>query len=133
MGLDNEDLGAGKVFTKFFPDSKHPGRLERLARSRRRGCLREKSFSRLAQPVTALSTAPGATSLYVVGLDKRGTWGRKSVHEFFPDSKHPGDWNDWLVLEDRDVSVRRVFPVGATNPCSEHRAWCDEPVCCGLG
>jgi hypothetical protein len=68
---------------------------------------------RVGALVTALSGAPGAASLFLVGLDNEGLGGGKVFTKFFPDPTRPGQWSDWLALEDRDPSARRVFPVGA--------------------
>ena len=113
VGLDNEGLGGGKVFTKFFPDPKHPGQWSDWLALEDRDPSVRRVFP-VGATVAALSTAPHATSLYVVGLDNEGLGGGKLFTKFFPDPKHPGQWSDWLALEDRDPSVRRVFPVGAT-------------------
>jgi hypothetical protein len=56
-------------------------------------------------PVTALSPAPGPTSLYVIGLDNEGL-GRGKVHtKFFPDQAHGGQWSDWFPLGDNIVAT----------------------------
>jgi Domain of unknown function (DUF1929) len=41
--------------------------------------------------VTAISTRPGATSLYVVGLDE-GKGGGRVWSKFFPDPDNPNQW-----------------------------------------
>ena len=112
IGLDNEGLGGGKVYTKFFPDAAHPGDWSDWLELRDRDPSVRRVFP-VGAPVTAVSSAPGATSLYVIGLDNEGLGGGKVYTKFFPDAAHPGDWSDWLELRDRDPSVRRVFPVGA--------------------
>ena len=40
-----------------------------------------------------MSTGPGATSLYVTGLDGR-VWSK-----FFPDPARPGNWSPWFPLD----------------------------------
>jgi Tol biopolymer transport system component len=52
--------------------------------------------------VTALSTRPTESSLYVVGLDDQ-VWTR-----YFPNSSHLDKWSDWLPLGPN------VFPKGAS-------------------
>jgi hypothetical protein len=112
VGLDNEGLGGGKVYTKFFPDGAHAGDWSDWLELHDRDASVRRVFP-VGAPVAAVSAAPGATSLYVVGLDNEGLGGGKIYSKFFPDGAHPGDWSDWLELRDRDPSVRRVFPVGA--------------------
>jgi hypothetical protein len=50
--------------------------------------------------VTALSTVPGGTSLYVVGLD------RKVWTNFFPAADGSFRWNGWFALGDRQFPER---------------------------
>jgi hypothetical protein len=50
----------------------------------------------LTRKITALSTGPGATSLYVV-RSKLGD-ANKVWTKFFPDSDNPGKWTDWFDL-----------------------------------
>ena len=42
--------------------------------------------------VTALSTGPGATSLYIIGADGQ-VWTK-----FYPAPQHPGEWTGWIPL-----------------------------------
>ena len=89
VGLD------GKVWTNFFPAAD--------------GSPRWNGWFPLADnvfparsTVTALSTVPGGTSLYVLGLD------RKVWTNFFPAADGSARWNGWFALADN------VFPEGST-------------------
>ncbi|MGA8055083.1 MAG: hypothetical protein WCA12_14705, partial [Burkholderiales bacterium] len=89
LGLD------GKVWTNFFPAAD--------------GSPRWNGWFPLADnvfparsTVTALSTVPGGTSLYVLGLD------RKVWTNFFPAADGSARWNGWFALADN------VFPEGST-------------------
>ena len=70
VGLD-EGHGGGRVWTNSFPDRDHP---DQWVGWRPLG----DNVFRPGSPVTALSLAPGATSLYLMGLDGQ-IWGN-----FFP-------------------------------------------------
>jgi hypothetical protein len=60
--------------------------------------------------VAAVSTGPGETSLYVMGLpnasDSAGQSGSQVWTKFFPDPNRPGQWSDWFPLGPN------VFPAG---------------------
>jgi hypothetical protein len=56
-------------------------------------------------PVTAVSTRPGGTSLFVVGLDNEGRGGGRVWSSFFPDRN--AQWSPWFALGDN------VFRPGA--------------------
>jgi hypothetical protein len=47
--------------------------------------------------VTAISTTPGGTSLYLVGLDE-GHGGGRVWSKYFPDPDHPNRWTGWFPL-----------------------------------
>ena len=83
VGLD-EGQGGGRVWSKFFPDPDRPAQWTPWFP------LGENRF-RPGSPVTALSTGPGATSLYVMGLDGQ-VW-----TNFFP-SQVAGQWSGWMPL-----------------------------------
>ena len=85
MGLD------GKVWSNFFP---HDGRPEWSGWFD----LGLNVFPADAT-VTAVSTRPGSTSLYVVGLDE-GNGGGRVWSRFFPDPQHPGRWSNWFPIGD---------------------------------
>ena len=121
IGLDNEGLGGGKVYTKFFPDAAHPGDWSDWLELRDRDPSVRRVFP-VGAPVTAVSSAPGATSLYVIGLDNEGLGGGKVYTKFFPDAAHPGDWSDWFQLGGN------VFPVGA-QVTALSTAPGDQPLC----
>ena len=93
VGLDNEGRGGGRVWSNFFP---HDGRAEWSGWFP----LGENVF-RPGSRIAALSLSPGATSLYVMGLDGRA-WSN-----FFP---HEGraEWSGWFPLGPS------LFPDGAT-------------------
>ena len=93
MGLD------GKVWSNFFP---HDGRPEWSGWFD----LGPNVFPADAT-VTAVSTRPGGTSLYVVGLDE-GNRGERVWSRFFPDPRHPGQWSNWFPIGDN------VFRPGST-------------------
>jgi DUF1680 family protein len=84
VGLDNEGHGGGQVWSKFFPDPDYPIQWTGWF------TLGNNVF-RPTSTVTALSTSPGATSLYVMGLDGQ-VW-----TNFFP-SQTPGQWSGWMPL-----------------------------------
>jgi hypothetical protein len=48
--------------------------------------------------VTAVSTRPGGTSLFVVGLDNEGRGGGRVWSTFFPDARN--QWSGWFALGD---------------------------------
>jgi DUF1680 family protein len=93
VGLD-EGHGGGRVWSKFFPDPANPTQWTGWFP------LGDNVF-RPGSPVTALSTGPGATSLYVVGLDGQ-VW-----TNFFP-SANAGQWSGWMPLGPN------VFPIAST-------------------
>jgi DUF1680 family protein len=87
-------IGAdGQVWSRFFPDPASGGWSAWFP-------LGPNVFPAGAE-VTALSTAPGGTSLYVLGFDRQ-VWSR-----FFPDADHPGQWSPWFPLGPN------VFPAGS--------------------
>ncbi|MBL7487680.1 hypothetical protein I6A60_21930 [Frankia sp. AgB1.9] len=106
-GLPTADDGAGnhgsQVWTKFFPDPNRPGQWTDWF------ALGPNVFPP-SSTVTALSTGPGETSLYVMGLptadDHAGNHGSQVWTKFFPDPNRPGQWTDWLALGPN------VFPPG---------------------
>jgi len=77
VGLD------GKVWSKFFPDPSRPGNWTPWFKQG------ENSFP-LGSTVTAVSSGPGATSLYVLDKDEQ-VW-----TNYFP--AQPGRWSGWLKL-----------------------------------
>src|SRR5262249_15183449 len=104
IGLDNEGLGGGKVFNKFFPEAASGGGWsDWLALEDNNPSVRR--VWPVGAPVTALSTGGGAPSLYVIGLSNEGLGGGKVFTKFFPDAAHGGGWSDWLALEDNNPSV----------------------------
>ena len=80
VGLD-EGHGGGRVWTNSFPDPRHPNQGMGWRP------LGDNVF-RPGSPVTALSLAPGATSLYLMGLDGQ-IWGN-----FFPQGGQ--SWSGWF-------------------------------------
>ncbi|WP_344821216.1 hypothetical protein, partial [Actinocorallia longicatena] len=54
--------------------------------------------------ITAISTTPGGTSLYLVGSDE-GHGGGRVWTNFYPSPEHPDQWTGWFPLADN------VFPV----------------------
>ena len=87
--------GDGKVSTNFFPAAN--GALQWNDWF----ALGDKTFPPHST-VTALSTRPGGTSLYVLGSDSK-VW-----TNFFPAANGAPQWNGWFALGDA------VFPPGAT-------------------
>ena len=79
IGLD------GQVWTKFFPAPDKPNQWSDWTP------LGPNVFPKEAT-ITALSTWPGATSLYIVGLDGQ-VWTK-----FFPAPDKAGQWSDWTPL-----------------------------------
>lgn len=99
MGLPNAQDANGiegsQVWTKFFPDpNKANGWSDWIA-------LGPNVFPKDAT-VAAVSTAAGATSLYVVGLlnaqDASGIQGSQVWTKFFPDPGSGNGWSDWIAL-----------------------------------
>jgi hypothetical protein len=89
VGLD------AQVWSKFFPDAGNPGHWSSWF------ALGPNTFPENAA-ITALSTGPGATTLYVVGKDGQ-VWST-----FFPDAGNPGHWSGWFALGPN------TFPENAT-------------------
>ena len=83
-----------QVWTRFFPDPQRPREWSGWFP------LGPNVFP-AGSPVTALSTRPGGTSLFVIGFDGQ-VWSR-----FFPDPSHPNDWSSWFPLGPN------VFPSGS--------------------
>jgi hypothetical protein len=100
VGLDNEGLGGGKVFTKFFPDPVHPRDWSDWL------ALGDNVFP-VGSTITALSLSHGATSLYLVGLDGQ-IWSN-----FFPSENGP-EWSGWFALGPNTFPIRSR--IGAANP-----------------
>jgi hypothetical protein len=98
VGLD-EGQGGGRVWSKFFPDPDHPTQWTGWFP------LGENRF-RPGSAVTALSTGPGATSLYVIGLDGQ-VW-----TNFFP-SQVVGQWSGWMPLGPN--TFPKESPIAATS------------------
>ena len=84
----------GQVWTRFFPDPMRQGEWSSWFP------LGPNLFPG-GSPVTALSTIPGGTSLYVIGFDGQ-VWSR-----FFPDPVQSGQWSPWFPLGPN------VFPAGS--------------------
>ena len=78
------DLGAEKSSRSSFPDSKHPRDWSDWF------ALGDNVFP-VGSTITALSLSQGATSLYVVGLDRQ-IWSN-----FFPSDGRP-EWSGWFAL-----------------------------------
>jgi Beta-L-arabinofuranosidase, GH127 catalytic domain len=76
----------GKVWTNFFPAADGSPRWNGWFALPGDNVFPERST------VTALSTVPGGTSLYVLGLD------RKVWTNFFPAPDRPGEWDGWWPL-----------------------------------
>jgi hypothetical protein len=76
----------GKVWTNFFPAA------DGFARWNGWFALPGDNVFPERSTVTALSTVPGGTSLYVLGLD------RKVWTNFFPAPDRPGEWDGWWPL-----------------------------------
>jgi hypothetical protein len=91
VGLD-EGHGGGRVWTNSFPDPAHPNQ---WVGWRPLG----NNVFRPGSPVTALSLARDATSLYLTGLDGQ-LWSN-----FFPSGRH--DWSGWFALGPN------TFPLGS--------------------
>jgi hypothetical protein len=83
MGLD------GQVWTNFFP-SQVAGQWSGWIP------LGPNTFP-AQSTVTAISTTPGGTSLYLVGLDE-GRRGGRVWSKYFPDPDHPNRWTGWFPL-----------------------------------
>jgi hypothetical protein len=91
VGLPQQGMGGGQVWTKFFPDpDRGGGWSDWLA-------LGPEVFP-VGAPVTAISTQPGGTSLYVVGLDNEGRGGGRVWTKAFPDQGN--QWGAWRPLGD---------------------------------
>jgi hypothetical protein len=84
----------GQVWSRFFPDPVRQGEWSAWFP------LGPNVFC-TSSPVTALSTAPGGTSLYLVGFDTQ-VWTR-----FFPDPVRRNQWSSWFPLGPN------VFPAGS--------------------
>ena len=111
MGLD------GKVWSNFFPRDGRPewsGWFD----------LGPNVFPQTAT-VAAVSTRPGGTSLFVVGLDE-GHGGGRVWSKFFPDPQHPNQWSDWFPIGDN------VFRPGSTDHRFEPRGRSHQPICHGV-
>ena len=91
MGLD------GQVWTNFYPTAT-PGQWAGW------NPLGPNTFPKNSS-ITALSGGPGATSLYLVGLDE-GHGGGRVWTKFFPATDKPDQWSPWFPLGDN------VFPHG---------------------
>lgn len=89
VGLD------GQVWSNFFPQSA-------LAHQWNGWFPLGPNVFAPGSTVTALSTRPGGTSLYVLGLDRQ-VWS-----SFFPSPTVPGQWSGWFPLGPN------VFPAGTT-------------------
>lgn len=100
VGFDNEGLGGGHVWTKFFPDPQRGGGWSDWL------ALGSEVFP-VGAPVTAISTVEGGTSLYVVGLDNERRGGGRVWTKAFPDANNPNDWGPWRPIGEN------VFPPGA--------------------
>jgi hypothetical protein len=102
VGLDNEGKGGGRVYSKFFPDPVHPRDWSDWFP------LGDNVFP-VGAPVTALSLAPGASSLYVVGLDGQ-MWSN-----FFPSDGRP-EWSGWFALGPNTIPLRSKIAAVSTGP-----------------
>ena len=89
----------GEIWTNFFP-SANAGQWSGWM------ALGPNTFP-MTSTVTAISTTPGGSSLYVVGLDE-GHGGGRVWSQFFPDPNRAGAWSGWFPLGDN------VFRPGAT-------------------
>jgi hypothetical protein len=97
-------IGAdGQVWTKFYPDPQHPGEWTGWLP------LGPNIFPQTST-VTALSTVPGATSLFVLGFDNR-IWSR-----YYPDAAHPGQWSAWFPLGIGTFPQGTPITAVSTNP-----------------
>jgi hypothetical protein len=85
----------GKVWTNFFPAADGSSRWNGWF------ALDENVFP-AGSTVTALSTVPGGTSLYVVGLD------RKVWTNLFPAADGGARWNGWFALPGENVFPERA-------------------------
>jgi DUF1680 family protein len=64
--------------------------------------------------VTAISTVPGGTSLYIGGLDEGGGGGRV-WSKFFPDPDHRNQWTGWFALGDNIFRPRSTVTALSTH------------------
>lgn len=62
----------------------------------------------LGADIAAVSPRPGATSLFIVGLDNEGRGGGQVWSAFFPDPRSPGHWSPWFAIGEN------VFRPGAS-------------------
>jgi uncharacterized protein len=88
LGIDD------KVWTNYFPDRDHPDRWTGWH------ALAEDRFPK-GTPISAISTEPGATSLFAVGPDGR-------VRSNYWPAGDPPAWSGWFVLGDN------TFPLCST-------------------
>src|SRR4051794_38361684 len=84
-------VGDDSIWTNWFPAAKRPGEWQGWTK------LADNVFP-AGSTVTALSTVPGGTSLYVLGVDN-SVW-----TNWFPAVDRPGEWQGWAKLGDN------VFP-----------------------
>lgn len=101
VGFD-EGHGGGRVWTRFFPDPRRP-------RQWTDWFPLGNNVFRPGSKVTALSTAPGATSLYVIGLDGQ-VW-----TNFFP-SPIAGQWSGWMPLGPNTFPMQATVAAISTTP-----------------
>jgi hypothetical protein len=72
------------------------------------------------EAITALSTGPGQTSLYVMGLDGAadgfGSHGSQVWSKSFPDPNRPGQWTDWFSLGPNVFTPGETITALSTGP-----------------
>ena len=75
----------GQVWSRFYPDPAHPGQWSNWF------AFGPNTFPQ-GSAISAVSTGPGQTGLYVLGFDGQ-VWSN-----YFPDVNHPGQWSGWFAL-----------------------------------